>query len=202
MSLSKYLSVWNTNQFFCSLLLLEPCPHQSVPVEMDESMTSSSLELAWPLSCKQCEHAETSKSPQEHGFDQPSGSAQKVGQSTLDEKKYHHEHGASGHETPRPPFVPSTHPGQDKPHPASVWPRGLREQVPLHGQDFWVNHQGGGFVRPSDYPQNRSVEEAESLEPPFSLVSVETPHYIPSRHPEARVPGQCLCCIRNTKYYR
>ncbi|XP_026880026.2 adapter protein CIKS isoform X1 [Electrophorus electricus] len=29
------------------------CPHQSAPVEMDESMTSSSLNLAWPA-CRQC----------------------------------------------------------------------------------------------------------------------------------------------------
>ncbi|KAI4894721.1 hypothetical protein NFI96_017704, partial [Prochilodus magdalenae] len=29
------------------------CPHPSIPVEMDESMTTSSLNLAWPV-CKQC----------------------------------------------------------------------------------------------------------------------------------------------------
>ncbi|XP_060769519.1 E3 ubiquitin ligase TRAF3IP2 [Neoarius graeffei] len=30
-----------------------PCPHLSLPVEMDESMTSSSLNLAWPA-CQKC----------------------------------------------------------------------------------------------------------------------------------------------------
>lgn len=44
------------------LLLSGLCPHQSVPVEMDESMTSSSLDLAWPPPCRQCqEHPESSK---------------------------------------------------------------------------------------------------------------------------------------------
>lgn len=44
------------------LLLSGLCPHQSVPVEMDESMTSSSLDLAWPPPCRQCqEHTESNK---------------------------------------------------------------------------------------------------------------------------------------------
>lgn len=44
------------------LLLSGLCPHQSVPVEMDESMTSSSLNLAWLPPCRQCqEHTDSSK---------------------------------------------------------------------------------------------------------------------------------------------
>lgn len=44
------------------VLLTGLCPHQSVPVEMDESMTSSSLNLAWPPPCRQCqEQTESSK---------------------------------------------------------------------------------------------------------------------------------------------
>lgn len=37
------------------LLLSGLCSHQSVPVEMDESMTASSLDLAWPPPCRQCQ---------------------------------------------------------------------------------------------------------------------------------------------------
>lgn len=40
--------------FFSSWLLSEAsCPHLSLPVEMDESMTSSFLDLAWPA-CQKC----------------------------------------------------------------------------------------------------------------------------------------------------
>lgn len=42
-----------SDHFLFSFLTEVSCPHLSLPVEMDESMTSSSLNLAWPV-CQEC----------------------------------------------------------------------------------------------------------------------------------------------------
>ncbi|XP_074471787.1 E3 ubiquitin ligase TRAF3IP2 isoform X2 [Sebastes fasciatus] len=183
-----------------------PCPHRSVPVEVDESMTSSSLDLAWPPSCKQCSgHTETSRTPQEHSYKPAGGAANNVDQWSLPESTQHqHEPRAACHPTPEPRFMPAMHSGLMKPlHPADVWPHGFREQVPLYEQDLMDNHSRG-FAGPSDWPQEHSVEEAEHLEPPLSLKSESCTHYGPSQYPAARMPGpnimqgsrlrQCACC--------
>lgn len=183
------------------LLLPGPCPHQSVPVEMDESMTSSSLELAWPPSCKQCSgHAETSKRPQDEHADEQTRKAA-LNQWGLPESQYYHEPRAVSHAAPQPRFTRPTHSGQrNPPHPAGVWPRGLREPVLLYKQDYMVSNSRG----PSHYSQDRPVEEAESLEPPLPLMSDgNCTHRFPTQYSAACMPGQCLCCIiiRNTKHY-
>ncbi|XP_076612623.1 uncharacterized protein traf3ip2a [Chaetodon auriga] len=192
-----------------------PCPHRSVPVEMDESMTSSSLDLAWPPSCEQCSgHTDSNARPQEHGYEQAKGAAPDVSQ--WRESQYHHEPRAPCHTDPQPHFIPPTHSGQMNLLPAAAWPHGFREQVPLYEQDLVINHSQG-FGSPSNYPQEHSVEEAESLEPPLPLMSdVNCTHRVPSRHPAAHMPGpnpvqgrflrQCACCppanlAQLNKYY-
>ncbi|XP_039638532.1 E3 ubiquitin ligase TRAF3IP2 isoform X2 [Perca fluviatilis] len=192
------------------------CRHQSVPVEMDESMTSSSLDLALPASCKQCSgHTETSKRLQDHGYEQARGAANNVSQWRLPESLHQHEPRAACHVAPEPRFIPATRSGGQF---ADVWPHGLREQAPLYEQDFTIN-QSGGFASPSNWPQDHSVEEAEHLEPPLSLKSVVNyAYYVPSQYPAAaRMPGpnpmqgsrlrQCACCPpanlprHNNNYY-
>ncbi|XP_070782119.1 E3 ubiquitin ligase TRAF3IP2 [Enoplosus armatus] len=181
-----------------------PCPHQGVPVEMDESMTSSSLDLAWPPSCKQCSgHTETGKGPQEHGCEQAREAAHDVGQWRRPEP-YQREPVAACRAAPQPRFIPPKQPEQM--NHAGVWPHGLREQALLYERDLVVS-----------YPQHRPVEEAESLEPPLPLMSdANCTHYVPPRYPAARMPGpnpmpgkclkQCACCppanlpLRNNNY--
>ncbi|XP_071755372.2 E3 ubiquitin ligase TRAF3IP2 [Centroberyx gerrardi] len=166
-----------------------PCPHQSFPVETDESMTSSTLDLAWPSSCQQCSgHTETNQRPGgEEGF-QPAG----VGQ-------WKHPQGQRQHQHPqepapscllaaKPPFNPPTYSGQMKvPHPAGVWPRAGREGG-VYDRDAPVNHVRG-FSGSPNWPQDRSVED---LEPPFPLMSdFSNSHCVPTRYPAAHLPGQC-----------
>ncbi|XP_034554835.1 adapter protein CIKS [Notolabrus celidotus] len=166
-----------------------PCPHMSVPVEMDESMTPSSVDLAFAHSCKQCsEDRETTKEPQEYDCEE-------------EEEKWRPPESQFLHAAPKHHFIPPTSPGHVKsPHPAGAWPCGLREQAPLYEQDFMVNHSRG-FSHASHKPEVRSVEEAESLEPPLPLLSdANSPHYVPQGYSAARVPGptpiqrRCLCC--------
>ncbi|XP_022626163.1 adapter protein CIKS [Seriola dumerili] len=170
-----------------------PCPHQSVPVEMDESMTSSSLDLVWPPSCEQCSgHTETSRRPQDYDTEPPGGGAHDVRQRRLPESQRQHEPRAAGHAAPDPRFVPQTHPGQvNPPHPAIVWPHGLRE-IQLYERGRMLN-PCRGFAGPSNWPQHCSVEEVESLEAPLPLVSDFNWTYDgPSQHPAAhRQPAQC-----------
>ncbi|XP_040920883.1 uncharacterized protein LOC121199933 [Toxotes jaculatrix] len=187
-----------------------PCPHQTVPVEMDESMTSSSLDLVWPPSCKQCSgHKETSNRPQDYGCEPPGGAYQTdKGQRTLSESQYQHENRAACSTPPEPCFIPKTHPGHMNAQlPAVIWPHGLREQAPLREWDRMDNHSRGS-VGPSHGVLNFSVGEAECLEAPLPLVSdVNCPYSVPSQYPAVLMPAQqrpnpkqanylrhCACC--------
>ncbi|KAI3364664.1 hypothetical protein L3Q82_010845, partial [Scortum barcoo] len=177
------------------------CSHQSVPVEMDESMTTSSLDLTWPPPCKQCSgHTETNRDPQEHGCEQARGAAHDVDQWGLPKGEYHGDPRAVCPAAPQPRFTPPTHAREmNPPSPAGVWCHGLREQRLMYEQDLEVNHRGG-LTGPSHYPQHRSLEEAESLEHPLPLIS---DHGL-SRYPVGCMPGpypiqrsrlrQCACC--------
>ncbi len=160
-------------------------------------MTSSNLDLAWPPPCKQCSgHTETSKKLQEHGCEQARGAAHDLGQWRLPESHYREEPRAACHATPQPRFAPPTHSGQMKPpQPAGVWRHGLREQALMYEWDLMVNDRRG-LADPSNYPQNCSVEEAESLEHPLPLMSDRAP----SQHPAARMPGQCYQQKHETLY--
>ncbi|KAA8583238.1 hypothetical protein FQN60_015784, partial [Etheostoma spectabile] len=160
------------------------CPHQSVPVEMDESMTSSSLDLVLPPSCKQCSgHTETSRQLQEHGYEQARGAADNVSQWRLPESLHQHEPRGASHVAPGSCLIPVKHSGERF---ADVLHHGLREQTPLYVRDFQI-HQSGGFASPSNWPQDHSVEEAEHLEPPQSLKSGPNPM-------QGSRLRQCACC--------
>ncbi|XP_034756896.1 adapter protein CIKS isoform X2 [Etheostoma cragini] len=176
------------------------CPHQSVPVEMDESMTSSSLDLVLPASCKQCSgHTETSRRLQEHGYEQACGAANNVGPWRLPESLHQHEPRGACHAAPGPCFIPVKH---SEGRFADVLHHVPREQ---YERDFPI-HQSGVFASPSNWPRVHSVEEAEHLEAPQSLKSgVNYPNYVPPQYPAAARmprpnpmqgsrPRQCACC--------
>lgn len=150
-------------------------------------MTSSSLNLAWPPPCQQCSgHAETSKRQQDLECEQTGG----VDQWRLPEDRYQLNPRAACCAVPEPPFVAQTHSEQMRPaNPAGVWPHGCRE--PLYVQEPLVNHSRG-FAGPSNWPQDRSLEETECLEPPLPLMSdVNCTTYIPPRYPAARMRAPC-----------
>lgn len=72
-------------------LLSGPCPHLSVPVEMDESMTPSSLDLALSSICKHCSG-------------RPESSTQWQGYEEVEPDR--------PTAAPHPRLMPTTHPGQ------------------------------------------------------------------------------------------
>ncbi|XP_041661694.1 E3 ubiquitin ligase TRAF3IP2 [Cheilinus undulatus] len=162
-----------------------PCPHMSVPVEMDESMTASSLDLAFTQSCKKCsEEMEMAKRPQEHS----------IGDEQQDVRQWRPPE--SQYQPPR-----SIPPPQSGPmiHPVGAWLRGLREKELLYDQDLMVN-RSRGYPPPPNQPQVHSLQ-AESLEPPLPLISdTYRAQYVPSRYPAAHMPGpnpirgRCACC--------
>ncbi|XP_036941767.1 E3 ubiquitin ligase TRAF3IP2-like [Acanthopagrus latus] len=183
-----------------------PCCHRSAPVEMDESMTSSNLDLAWPPPCLQCgRHTETSKMPQEHGNEQIRGESHNAGRRRIPESQYHHEPKEAFHAAPQPCLIPPTHSGQMRhPDPADFWPNGLNEQFLRYERDSMAHHSKD-FASASKYLQHNSLEEAESLEPPLPLVSDSNyTHYVRSPYSAGRMtgprpiqeifPGQCACC--------
>lgn len=149
-----------------------PCPHQSVPVEMDESMTPSSLDLAWPPPCQRCGgQAQTGGMQQDQrrcGGADPSAT----------EDGRQPEPRAVGHASPGPAFAP--HSGQlDALRSAGAWHFGVRGPAP------------GQTSAPSNCPQEFSVEEVESLELPLPLVSsVNSIRYDQAPQPAAGPPGQ------------
>ncbi|XP_034999256.1 E3 ubiquitin ligase TRAF3IP2 [Hippoglossus stenolepis] len=182
-----------------------PCPHQSVPVETDESMSSSTLDLVWPPPCNQCSgHVETSRRPQDHGCEPPG--EYDAGERTVLESRFQQESRAACRASPEPSFTPQTHLGHMRPpQPAGVWPHGLREQGILYEWQHRGNHSRG-FAGPSNWPQDFSVEEAECLEAPLPLMSdnnyTSYPHpHVPSQYPaqcpnpkQGAFPRNCACC--------
>uniref|UniRef100_A0A3P8RZV1 E3 ubiquitin ligase TRAF3IP2 n=1 Tax=Amphiprion percula TaxID=161767 RepID=A0A3P8RZV1_AMPPE len=176
-----------------------PCPHQSIPVEMDERMTSTSLDLAWPPPCTQC--TEPTKGLEEYNYEPPQGAAYSVG---LPESHYQPEPRSAHHAALDPHFMPpapAAHSGHMNPfHRANIWPHGLREQILLNEPDLVVDNSSS-FSGPSNQHCRRSTEE--SLEPPLPLKSNPYDHN-PSQYPATHVTGrrpmqwsamrQCPCC--------
>ncbi|XP_035534977.1 adapter protein CIKS-like [Morone saxatilis] len=172
-----------------------PCPHQSVPVEIDES----SLDLVGPPPCKQCiGDTETSKRLQEYDCEQSKGAVHDAHHWGVPEDQ--HEPRAACYPAAQPRFIPPSHLGQMNP----PYPAGLREKELLYEQYLRVNNSRS-FARPSNYPQDRSMEETENLEPPQTLMSLNFKQCVPSRYPAPRMPGhnpmpgsfprQCACCL-------
>ncbi|XP_056150949.1 E3 ubiquitin ligase TRAF3IP2 [Lampris incognitus] len=152
------------------------CPHRSVPVETDESMTSSTLDLVWPPSCQQClRQTETRVRLAEEDLEPPGAT---VIQGTRPER------GGGGDQRPS---IPS--PAQIFPL-AGVWPQAHTERF-LHGRDPTVNHWSG-FAYTSNLPQECSAEEVDVLEPPLPLMSdLHSPCYASPRYPAAHTPRRC-----------
>ncbi|KAF7643263.1 hypothetical protein LDENG_00242570 [Lucifuga dentata] len=153
-----------------------PCPHRSIPVEMDESMTSFFLDL----SCQQCSgFAETPQRPRApaggsgpvpHRWKRPEAPWEDVDQ-------YQQEVPA-----PVPGFLTAARPG------LHGTPHAFREEAPYEHDPHQIHQRG--FVGPSEWPQDRSAEEAERLESPFPLMSdFSCTHAVPPRYP-VRYPAQ------------
>ncbi|XP_047429053.1 E3 ubiquitin ligase TRAF3IP2 [Mugil cephalus] len=181
----------------------EPCPHRSIPVEVDERMTSSSLDFDCLPPCKECSgHTETSKGPEGHTCQTPQGSGHNVDRPRLPENQYRFEPRGACYPAQKPHImmplaVPSRH--MRPPHPAGVWPRHLSEQVLLYEQSH-MSENSRGFASPMSGLRCRSIEEVESLEPPLPLMS-DCGLFIPHRYPAAHMPdpmqpsGMCACCL-------
>lgn len=136
-------------------------------------MTASSLDLL--PNCTQCSgHTESRQRPEARGCE------------PLPDRQCQDE--------PREAFNPALEPSghMRRPHPADIWTRGLRELPPLYHEGFMAE-QRIGVVGPSDWSRGHSVEEAESLETPSSLLSYDT------YTPRCGLPmsGQCerCCCF-------
>lgn len=158
---------------------------------MDESMTSSSLDLAWPHPCQQCSgDTVSSKRQLTQGCEQTGG----VDQWRLPQDYHQPDPRAAIHTAPEPHFVSQIHSGQvTPPNPAGVWSHAYRYvRAPLVDQRR-------GFAGPSNWHQDHSVEE--SLEHPLPLMSdVNCPHYIPPLHPTPRVPARCKWNMTHYRY--
>ncbi|XP_008304759.1 adapter protein CIKS [Stegastes partitus] len=180
-----------------------PCPHQSIPVEMDERMTSSNLDLAWPPPCTQCSGlTETTKRPEDHNYELPQGAAYGA---ELPDSHYQPEprsaHRAAVDLYFMPP-APAPLSGHMNPfHPGKARSHGLREQVLLYEPDHVVDNSRNP-ASPSSWHSGRSFEEAEPLEPPLPLKS-DSYYHNPSQYPAAHMTGrrpvgnyqrQCPCC--------
>ncbi|KAM3603491.1 uncharacterized protein V6R79_023411 [Siganus canaliculatus] len=166
------------------------CLHRSVPVEMDERMTSSCQDLAW----QECsEHTESSLAPQEPDYE---GTEPNTGHRL---RGHQHPHGSRTffQAPPEHYFVPAAQSGQMTAH---GWLQ--TKQMPRYDPDL-VDCHNRGTASPPKYPQEWSVED--SLEPPLPLMSdFNYTHCAPSQYPAAHIPGpnptqggafrKCPCC--------
>ncbi|KAM9798338.1 E3 ubiquitin ligase TRAF3IP2 [Neosynchiropus ocellatus] len=152
-----------------------PCPHRSVPVEVDERMVPSGL--PWP-SCQQClRESMSSGGPVEHEL----GGAAEVQFEGLDRPS------DPGH------LIRDPWSGQ----PSSDWPCHYGQPAPLRGGS--VVHHHGVVFGPSNPPASRE----ESLDHALPLLSVRPPHPVLSQYPAAYHPclkprpvqGVCQCRI-------
>jgi hypothetical protein len=179
------------------LLLSDSCRHRSIPVETDESMTSSTLNLALPLDCGQC--SEHRKRPTEEAWFSPEVTVNDVGQ-----VEYPKDSWRTSTEDPlgnlRPQFrTPSLHQKDLFPHtpdPVDLRLHSYRERAQWT-EDFSFSgiHRRGtkGFPGPPSWPlpQDCNLEGAEHLESPLSLRSdLNDIHCVPPRYPP-HTPPRC-----------
>lgn len=178
-----------------------PCPHQSIPVEMDERMMASGLDLALPPPCTQCSGpTETNERLEEYNCEPPQEAAYSVG---LTESHYQHEPRSARHAALDPPFMPPAfaRSGYMNPfHPDKIWRHGLREPMLKYEPDL-MDDYSQSLAGASNCHRDRSVEE--SLEPPLTLKS-HSYYHNPSQYPATHMTGrrpiqgsflkQCPCC--------
>lgn len=158
-------------------ILLGPCPHQSIPVEMDERMAVSSVDLAFLPSCNQCDrHEENSREAEKNGCDRdmhgtgpgrlPEGLGQGGGRAAFQACIDRH-------------FMP-----QQAVHPGHL----VSGQQPYYKRDPMDDHKS--LTRPSDRGYYLSFEEPESLEPPLPLMSnMNWVHQNVTGHQAPHFPG-------------
>lgn len=177
------------NLFFC-WLSTEFCPHQKVPIETDESMTPTSLDLVWPSWCNQCNsHTETSKRQQGHGCEPQGGAPRDDSQLRPSASQLQHESRAVCQADPQFHFIPRTHSGQmNPPNLAGDRCHSVTDQAVLYEWDH-MGIQRQGLAGPSS---RFNEEEAEYLEPPLPLMSSMN-YFHPSQYPAAGTPAQCVC---------
>lgn len=148
-----------------------PCPHRSIPVEMDEKMTPSNLDLVLPSSCQECVG-------QKQRSGRPLGSSRRPTEDTYPHADPHPPQWrvqqvprAAFHPEPEPWFMVPSQPG----HP--------RLQGPPYHQD-----QSRRYTGPSNWTQDQSVDP--SLEHPHTLRSMDNhAYYAPQGHPAPRITG-------------
>lgn len=151
-----------------------PCPHRSIPVEMDERIAVSSVDLAFLPSCNQCgRHEESSREAEKNGYYRDMHG---MGPGRLPEGLGRDGRGAASQACVDHHFMP-----QQAVHPGHL----VRGQQPYYKGDPMDDH------RSLTYPPDRvSFEEAESLEPPLPLMSNMNwaSHHWP-RYQAPNIPG-------------
>ncbi|KAF7694527.1 E3 ubiquitin ligase TRAF3IP2 isoform X2 [Silurus meridionalis] len=161
------------------------CPHLSLPVEMDELMTSSSLNLAWPV-CQKCSMHVDVTCPRN------------VGNSECEDACLRGR--ASGLNVNRPAFTVSPEFGASRIRPlhspsGNVGRRLLEDEL---SEDVSSVFPGAGYG--ARHHWNVPSEDEESLEPPLPLCSDvgESPRHlprpVPARLPLYAVDPQCPRC--------
>ncbi|KAM9840381.1 uncharacterized protein traf3ip2a isoform 1-T2 [Aulostomus maculatus] len=165
------------------------CPHRCGPVEMDESMTCASLDLAWPPFCQEC-NIPTKTRLQDNGREQTGEIDRCVNRLRCPDVHFQLENRTAYQASPERPLIPNTHMRQMSPPPVAV--SLLPGNLPvLHLQSHVVDYSRS-FSGFSNWPQECLVEEAESLVHPLPLKSDFT-HNLPSRHPAAPMTGHRCC---------
>ncbi|XP_029609367.1 adapter protein CIKS [Salmo trutta] len=173
--------------------------HRSIPVETDESMTSSTLNLALPLHCGQ--GSEHRKRPKEEAWFAPEVTVNDVGQVEYPKDSWRNPmEDPLGNLRPQP-RAPSLHQKDMSPHtpdPVDLRLHPCRERAQwTEDEDFSfpgiVRRGAEGFPGPPSWPrpQDCFLEGAEHLEAPLSLRSdLNDIHCVPPRYP-AHMPPQC-----------
>ncbi|KAB5517041.1 hypothetical protein PHYPO_G00184910 [Pangasianodon hypophthalmus] len=170
------------------------CPHLSLPVEMDEVMTSSSLNLAWPA-CQKCSARADDITPPRNDIMVNDGREVECSDACLRDR-------ALGLKVNGPafPVATPTELGASRTHHVPR-PLGGVFRLPLEDElcenvSAMFPEAGYGVKRHWNVPS----EDEESLEPPLPLRSDvgETEHRFarpgPTRSPLYAVDPQCLRC--------
>ncbi|XP_057679135.1 E3 ubiquitin ligase TRAF3IP2 [Corythoichthys intestinalis] len=146
------------------------CPHQSVPVEVDENMTPSSPGLDWPPNCQQCSGPGNSRI-----WDQTGDMNIHVNRERLLQRYFQ-----SVSKISPPPSDPFFNP----------------QNTDIQGAYVWLPRQEGNHHSSFNKRQNSSessVNEADGLEQPLPLISdTNAGYYVPPRYPAAHAPGHCF----------
>lgn len=170
------------------------CPHRSIPVETDESMTTSSLDLALVSSCHKCSgNVKTREEPHGHDFDKGAQGNGVSSDYSFDDywRTPLQEHQGQPRFHPHPYQPGPDHPGLIK-NNSNIDPmiQTSRQRAMYVGQSGMDHRQAEGFAGPSSIPAQSFTEGSESLERPLPLVSYIDGTRLDPRHPVANIPQQ------------